>query len=317
MAAPLRLGLDVGATGTKAGIIDAGGNILAFAEWPSEGDSGPKQFIIHMIDSIEAFLEDNGELAPRVDFLGIAITGWLDPKEGLVYYSPNLNNFENVQLGAALKEHFPYIVIIDNDTTTSTWGEYLFGIDPKPDSLLGVFLGTGIGGGLVLNGKTWRGPNGSAGEIGHTTIKPDGDKCPCGAAGCLEVYIGAEGIVKSYEDLICQSGGCIPPGIDISPKFIYDAGKTGDPNAMATYASVGRYLGIALANVVNLLSIDACVVGGKISAAADLFWEPMMKEFGKTVLDPPNGACKIHRSKLIDRSGILGAAFLPESYTSP
>lgn len=313
MASPLRLGLDVGATWTKAGIIDDGGETVAFKEWPSEGDSGPEQFILHMIDSIEAFLEDNGELSPRVDFLGIAIAGWLDPEKGLIYYSPNIKDFKDVGLGDALKGHFPYEVIIENDTTAATWGEYLFGIEPKPNSLLGVFLGTGVGGGLVLNGKLWRGPNGSAGEIGHTIVEPNGAECLCGGEGCLEAYVGGRGIVKSYEDLIRQSGGCVPPGIDISPKFIYEAGRAGDPNALATYANVGRYLGIALANVVDLLSIDACVVGGKISAAVDLFWGPMLKEYGKTILDPPNGVCRIHRSKLVDRSGILGAAFLRES----
>ncbi len=314
MDSSLRLGIDVGATGTKGGIVDAGGNILAYADWPSEGDSGPAQFIIHLIDSIEAFLEENGELSPRVDFLGVAIAGWLDPVKGTVYHSPNLKDFRDVELGDALREHFPYEVIIDNDTTSATWGEYLFGIAPRPDSLFGVFLGTGVGGGLVLGGKPWRGPNGSAGEIGHTTIEPDGRKCLCGSQGCLEVYIGARGIVDIYEALLCELEGCVPPGIEISPKFIYDAGKRGDPNALATYSRVGRYLGIALANVVDLLSIDACVVGGKISTAADLFWTPMMKGFERNIIDPPNGACRIHRSKLVDRSGILGAAFLRESF---
>jgi glucokinase len=314
LTTPLRLGIDVGATATKAGIVDNDGNVLAFAEWPSEGDSGPKQFILHLLDSIEAFLEENGELSPRVDFLGIAIAGWLDPIKGTVYQSPNLKDFRNIELGDVLREHFPYEVIIENDTTSATWGEYLFGIDPRPNSLLGVFLGTGVGGGLVLNGMPWRGPNGSAGEIGHTTIEPDGDRCLCGSDGCLEIYVGAQGIVAIYESLLCESGGCVPPGIEINPKFIYEAGKVGDPNALATYSRVGRYLGVAIANVVDLLSIDACVVGGKISTASGMFRGPMMKAFERNIIDPPNGACIIHFSKLVDRSGILGAAFLRESF---
>ena len=105
----------------------------------------------------------------------------------------------------------------------------------------------------------------------------------------------------------------MPAGVELTPKFIHEIGKAGDPNALATWNKVGRYLGVALANIVDLLSIDACVVGGKISMAADLFWKPMMGAFRKNVLDPPNGGCAIHRSKLIDKSGILGAAFLRES----
>jgi glucokinase len=313
MPGNLRLGIDVGATATKAGIVDDSGEVLAFNEWPSEGESGPEKFTIHLVDSIEAMLEDNGALSPKIGFLGVAITGMVDPEKGIVHYSPNMKDFRDVHLGKALKEHFPYEVCIDNDTTTATWGEYLFGIEPKPHSLFGVFLGTGVGGGFVLNGKPWRGPIGSAGEIGHTVIEPDGPTCPCGSDGCLEIYIGAKGITGTYEDLVCQSGGCVPPGIELTPKFVYETGKSGDPNALATYSRVGRYLGIALANVVDLLSIDACVVGGKISAAAKLFWEPMMAAFRKNVLDPPNGVCIIHLSTLVDKSGILGAAFLRES----
>jgi glucokinase len=313
MAGNLRLGIDIGATRTKAGIVDDAGAMLTFNEWPTGGETGPEKFLLHLIDSIEAMLEDNGELSPRVEFLGVAITGMVDPEKGIVHFSPNMKDFRNVHLGDALKRHFPYETIVDNDTTTATWGEYLFGVEPKPHSLLGVFLGTGVGGGLVLDGKPWRGPLGSAGEIGHTVIEPDGPPCPCGSAGCLEVYIGAKGITSIYDGLLCQSGGCVPQGIEITPKFVYEIGKTGDPNALATYSRIGRYLGIALANVVDLLSIDACVVGGKISAAADLFWKPMMAAFHKNILDPPNGACRIHHSKLVDRSGILGAAFLRES----
>jgi glucokinase len=282
----LRLGVDVGATDTKAGIVDDAGGMLAFTGWPSEGGSGPKQFILHLMDSVEAFLENHTELAPRINSLGIAIAGWLDPVKGFIYYSPNMKDFRDVPLGDALREHFPYEVFVDNDTTSATWGEYLFGIVPKPNSLLGVFLGTGVGGGLVLNGKPWRGPNGSAGEIGHTTVEPDGGKCLCGSDGCLEIYVGAQGIVRAYEALVEQSA----------------------------YSQVGRYLGVALSTVVDLLSIDACVIGGKISAAADLFWESMMAAYKKNILDPPNGACLIHRSRLVDKSGVLGAAFLPESF---
>jgi glucokinase len=310
----LRLGIDIGATNTKAGIVDDKGEILAYGEWGSATDSGPEPCIAHLIDSIEALLENNGELAPKVDSLGVAIAGWIDPKRGFIYNSPNMKDFRDVPLGDALKNHFPYNVHVDNDTTVATWGEYLFGIDPKPDSLLGVFLGTGVGGGLVLNGKPWRGPFGSAGEIGHTVIEPDGPECKCGSKGCLEVYIGAEGITQTYEGLLCQSGGCVPPGIELTPQFVYEVGKSGDPSALATYAKVGRYLGIALANVVDLLSIDACVIGGKVSRASDLFWRPMINTFKKSILDPPNGQCVIHHSRLVDRSGILGAAFLPESF---
>jgi predicted NBD/HSP70 family sugar kinase len=266
------------------------------------------------MDSVEAFLENHTELAPRINSLGIAIAGWLDPVKGFIYYSPNMKDFRDVPLGDALREHFPYEVFVDNDTTSATWGEYLFGIVPKPNSLLGVFLGTGVGGGLVLNGKPWRGPNGSAGEIGHTTVEPDGGKCLCGSDGCLEIYVGAQGIVRAYEALVEQSSGIIPPGVEITPKYIHEAGKSGDPNALAAYSQVGRYLGVALSTVVDLLSIDACVIGGKISAAADLFWESMMAAYKKNILDPPNGACLIHRSRLVDKSGVLGAAFLPESF---
>lgn len=313
MANHLRLGIDIGATATKAGFVDESGSVSVFREWPSEGDSGPDQFIIHLIDSIEAMLEENGGIAPKVDFLGVAITGMVDPSRGIVHFSPNMKDFHDVHLGDALRDHFPYEVAVDNDTTTATWGEYLFGIEPRPDSLLGVFLGTGVGGGLVLNGKPWRGPYGSAGEIGHTVIVPDGPDCPCGSHGCLEVYIGKKGIEEFYDGLLCQSGGCMPPGMELTPKFIYEIGKSGDLNALATWNMVGRYLGIALANVVDLLSIDACVVGGKISRAADLFWKPMTAAFKNNILDPANGGCTIHLSKLIDRSGILGAAFLRES----
>ena len=314
MSEKLRMGIDFGGTNTRAGIVDDDGDILAYNEWGSDVDSGPEKSIEHLIDSIEAMLEEHGELSPRIEALGVAIAGWIDPSRGFIYFSPNMNGFSDVPLGEVLSNHFACEVFVDNDTTVATWGEYLFGLVPQPDSLFGIFLGTGVGGGLVLNGKPWRGPFGSAGEIGHTVIEPDGPDCKCGAKGCLEVYAGAEGITKIYEGLLCQSGGCVPPGIDLSPEFVYEVGKAGDPTALATFARVGRYLGIAMANVVDLLSIDACVVGGKVSMAAELFWKPMIKAFRKDILDPPNGACIIHHSRLIDRSGILGAAFLKESF---
>jgi len=223
-----------------------------------------------------------------------------------VYESPNLPNIKNFNLGGVLSDGLGVRVWVENDATAAAWGEYLFGGHDGIEDMLVVTLGTGIGGGLVLRGKLYRGARGFAGEIGHVPLYVDGPECECGGKGCLELYTGKFALERDY---LARSGLSEP----VEPKIIFERAISGDLSAQETFKTYGKHLGLAFAHVANLLDLGAVVLTGGILGAWDFFYKSLFETFNLYLITPLKNRVPIKKSSLGGKSGILGAAFLDKA----
>jgi len=233
---------------------------------------------------------------PKIEGIGIAIASPLNKKGDLILDPPNLPCLKNCRLAEILKKDFKNIPIVsENDVNCFTLAEALIGAGQKAKTIFGITLGSGIGGGIVVNGKIYRGAFGGAGEVGHTIIKFDGPKCKCGNFGCLEEYCSIR-FFKRKKTI---------------PRFLEKKIRKGDKNALKIFKEYGKNLGIGLSNVINLLDPEMIIIGGGISKAYKFFLTETKKEIQKRVVSPLSKKnVKIKISKLKDFTGAVGAALL-------
>jgi glucokinase len=259
--------------------------------------------------------------------LGIGTPGPLELPEGILRNPPNLPGFDGYNLREAVEQRVGVPVTIDSDANLAALAEFRLGSGRSygVDSLCMLTLGTGVGNGIILDGKVWSGQNGMGGEAGHNTVDPDGQACPCGSRGCLELYASATGLRRMAEEARAVN----PKDAEIeSPLFtarhIADSALAGDPHALAVFLRVGTALGIGLGALVNTLNLPLYVVGGGMSAAWELFAPRMMEELRMRSyvyrLNAPTeeesrlrSPRKTHvvRAELGSDAGILGACLLP------
>jgi len=212
-------------------------------------------------------------------------------------------------------------IVIENDANNAAVGEWWMGAAKEVDSMLMITMGTGVGGGIVLDGKLWTGADGMAGELGHITIYPDGARCNCGNYGCLESYASATAIRRMVheglkdENLKTDLRDSIRDAhIEDVPKIVMEAATNGDNFSHDIWGRVGIALGIGIADLVNLLNVEMIVIGGGVSNAWDLFIDETMKEASKRAFRGPMKTVKIVRTRLNDDAGLLGASYLALKY---
>jgi glucokinase len=230
----------------------------------------------------------------------------INSSKGVIYHAPNLPFLDGVSLPAEVSGDLGIEVVADNDATLAALGESWLGATAGFANSVCVTLGTGVGGGLLINGEVFRGPDGTAGEIGHICVEPDGLDCGCGSNGCLEQYASATALVRIASELGRES----EKGQRRSAAELFKAGMEGDVTARAAFERCGSYLGIALAGLVNVLNTEAVVIGGGMSAGWELFIGALRSEIDKRAFREPAERVKLFRTKLGDDAGILGAARL-------
>jgi glucokinase len=246
--------------------------------------------------------------------VGIACAGQIHPVTGAVVYAPNLG-WTDVPLAAHLGHALGVRVVVENDVRAAAWGEFCFGVGPEADSLIAVFVGTGVGSGAVLGRALWRGAANGAGEIGHTQVVPDGLVCACGRRGCLEQYASGAGFQRRLRDaveaglktqLTEQTGG---DPTCLTAAMVQEAAETGDAVARQIREEAERYLVLAVANYVTLLNPNALVLGGGVIDTVPRFFEVLATGVPArtTVLAR---SLRIERARLGDWSGVAGAAAL-------
>ena len=248
--------------------------------------------------------------------MGIGATGLVDTKEGIIKQAVNLN-WKNVPLKDLIENKFSEIPIyIDNIANVAALGEKWAGAGKKAKNLIYIRIGTGIGAGIILNGAIYEGSNGNAGEIGHVTVEPNGPKCRCGNRGCLEALasgsaIGKRAIIEilgGRDSLIKKlTNGSIE---EITAKIVAEAAKMGDKLALEIWEETAEYLGIAIANLINMYNPEIVVIGGGVARAGELLFEPIRRTVKKRALPGPGKIAKIVPSKLGDDVSIIGAASL-------
>ena len=314
------IGVDLGGTNIVVGVlpIDAAeADVLALKSEPTDAERGAK----YVVDKIVLLIEEaRAEVVAqfggtRADFAGIGIgaPGPLNRQTGTVIQSPNLG-WRNFPLRDLISNAVNLPAVLDNDANCATYGEWWLGAGRNVDTLIGLTLGTGIGGGIVLHGDIFHGVSDAAGEIGHMTIEANGRKCPCGNYGCLEAYASGpaiarraiEGLEAGAESLLSDLVGNKLE--NITAATVYEAVVHGDTYANEVMRETAKFLGAGVANIVNIFNPDMIVISGGVTKAGDHLFVPLRAEVRRRAFKSALDACQITAAQLPGTAGVIGAA---------
>ncbi|MWV44093.1 ROK family protein [Paenibacillus sp. HJL G12] len=306
------IGVDLGGTKIATGMLDQDGGLLARSQKATAGLQSSKEVISTIVDTIE---EVRGQ--HEIAGVGVASPGMVDSKNGVILNGVNLPDWDGISLQSELEKRLGISVRLINDANAAAWGEYVYGAGRGSQSMVYVTLSTGIGSGLVLDGRLFLGTSSFAGELGHTVIDPGGALCGCGQRGCWETYASGTAIARIANEAIAESAAAsqmttlaAAEGVPVSAKHVFQAAGMGDELANATLEQVIHYTGLGLANIIHSFNPDCIVIGGGVSRAGAAFFEPLLKKTEELVMEPYRGTCKIKPAELKDDVGIIGAAAL-------
>jgi len=322
------IGIDVGGTNTDLGLVRDDGRVMHRLSLPTTSYTEIEPYVHDMMGKIDELCAMGDHFtgdcfSPRV-LTGIGMGA---PNgnfyTGCVEWAPNLPMKGVLRFEEEFHKYVDVPVVLSNDANAAAYGEYVYGGAKGMDHFIMITLGTGVGSGIVVDGKLVHGSTGTAGELGHNILIPDGRPCSCGRKGCLEAYTSARGIVKTYVDLRAARGAApdteehpdwIQPSVadgEVTSKMIGDAANAGDPLALETYRQVGHWLGIACANACTFSAPQAIfLMGGPTNVGKPLL-DPLNESFEEHLLNIYKGTCTIQMSQLpANKVAILGAAAL-------
>jgi glucokinase len=310
------IGCDLGGTNLRAGIVDTQtGEVTHLLSVPTLAREGHDAVISRMVGLFQAVIRHSGISKSGISGIGIGIPGVLDPDKGLVLFLPNLHDgWINVPLSNIISASIGLPVYLINDVRSITLGEWKFGAGKGATSIICFAVGTGIGGGVVVNNNLVMGFNGTAGELGHTMIDPNGPQCGCGNHGCLEAYasgpaIAAMGIKAVKQGRTTLIGEMVAYDLNkITPQIIAEAANNGDLIAKEIYEHVGKLIGIAAVNVSLAIGPQRIVIAGGVSSAGELLLAPIRRTIQERIFVMPKEQMKVVPAELGDQSGILGSA---------
>jgi glucokinase len=306
--------VDLGGTNIHAALGSADGRIVAEEKTPTASHEGPVRVLARIAGLVNALAERTGA---RPCSLGVGVPGLVDVQRGVTKFLPNLpTNWRDIDVRAALEPAVGCPVFILNDARTATLGEMAFGHGRDVRTLIYFGLGTGVGGGVVIDGKLRLGPLGAAGEIGHQTVLPDGPLCGCGNRGCLETLVSAPALMAEGVRLL-RSGQspklhALTSGVAdrVTPETMAAAARDGDEAVALAFARAGEWLGIGAANMVTALHPEIVVIGGGVALAGDLLLPAVEATIRRRVGMFPTDGVRVAISELGDRAGLLGGIAL-------
>ncbi len=306
------IGIDIGGTNTVFGIIDQTGNILGRGRIPTTGHLQIETYLEALAMAINTCLEGVNK---DIELMGIGIGA---PNgnyyEGAIKFAPNLVWKGIIPLKQLVEKHFPNTtIVVDNDANAAAIGEMIYGAAKGMKDFILITLGTGVGSGIVVDGKLVHGHDGFAGELGHTVVTPEGRLCTCGRKGCLEAYAAARGVVQTARELVAQAGfaGLLGDIEKITPKDIFEAAQQGDVIALQTFRETGKALGRKLSDAICYTSPQAIFILGGIASAGTYLFEPTQYYIDKFTLNLFNGKVQLLPSGLdAGNAAILGAGAL-------
>jgi glucokinase len=308
------IGIDLGGTRIKTGLIDAQGEILFSKNYLTRLDLGREKALKRMVKIIKQLIDISIKNRFYPKMIGLGAPGVVDCEKGMILHSPNFPDWKDVPLVRLINDEVGLPTYMDKDANVVTLGEKWVGAGKDWDHFACLTLGTGVGSGLLLNGRLWYGSHGGGPEFGHITIEPRGERCGCGNRGCLETLTSATYLVKKAQKGLDKKVHTLLSEMinrrsePLSAKFLFETAKKGDPFCISLFAELGRYLGIALANLIHTLGLEGVVLGGGVSKAFTIFLPYLEKEFKKRMTMVPGELPPIRISSLGDKSGILGAA---------
>lgn len=312
----LYAGVDLGGTNIKAGLVDVDkGDLIIMDGVPTQSHLGPESVLTRMAELMKKLIADSGFRLKEIRGLGISAPGIVDLDTNTTVFLPNLHGgWRQVPIGAWMTSALGLQVSMLNDVRAITYGEWQFGAGKGVDSLVCCAVGTGVGGGLVVHNQLVLGFGGTAGEIGHQTVDPNGPLCGCGNHGCLEVYASGPAIVAEAARGIRQGWSTkIADLIDqdlnqLTAKIVAQAAKMGDEFAIEIWQRAGRYLGIGVGNILTSIGVKRVIIAGGVANAGDLLMDPIRTEIKKRVFLMPVEKVEIVKGKLGSTAGIIGIA---------
>ena len=311
------IGIDIGGTNTDMGLVRDDGTIIARSNIPTNSYTVFEPYIHDIMEHISTMMKENN--IQQLEGIGIGAPNG-NFYTGCVDNAPNLTIKGVLDFAKEIHKYMDTTVVLSNDANAAAFGEMVYGDAKGLNHFIMFTLGTGVGSGIVIDGKLVHGSTGAAGELGHNILIPEGRMCSCGRKGCLETYTSARGIVQTFCELRKANGprdckqGWIPdsvPDSDVSSKMIGDAANAGDPIAVATYEKTGYWLGLAMANSVTFSAPEAIFLMGGPTKVGEPLLKPLRQSFEKHLLNIFQGSCSIRTSQLkANEVAILGAAAL-------
>jgi len=313
------ISIDMGGTKVLGCVVNSKEGIVARVKKPTDPKSSRKKYIHQLAEVVFELIDVVHINKNKIKAVCLGVPGTLNPNTGVIGLAPNLG-LKNFNIKKILEREIPYPVLIENDANLGALGIKNFGVGKKANNILAVFVGTGIGGGLIIDGKLYRGSNYVAGEIGHMLVELNGPKCGCGRRGCFEAIASRTAIVnKIIKDIksgkLSQLSELVKSGERIKSGSLASAVRSGDEVVISRIREGCIVIGRVLASISNLLNLDMIVLGGGLIEAAGSFMMPEIKSaFKSHVLDDSAKGLKIVASKLADDAAIYGGIKLAEEF---
>jgi len=308
------VGVDLGGTKIAAGLFTAEGKLTLQHLQPTRAQEGPQAVIEGLRQAVLQLISQAGIDFSQLKGIGLAAAGAIDSHNGVVTLSPNLPGWRNIPLRQIMKDSLGITIYLTNDANAAALGEYLFGAGQNVANLVYVTVSTGIGGGIIINGEVYEGVSGAAGEVGHMTIDINGPACNCGSNGCLETLASGAALAREARRhieagegaaILEASGGDLA---QVSAKTVFLAVQQGDRLAGELIRRTGRYLGVGLANLVNIFNPELIIIGGGLSNMGERLLEPARGVMRERAYEISASAVRIVPAALGSDSGLIGAA---------
>lgn len=315
------IGIDLGGTNLKVALLDLNGHIREKVSFPTR--QGKEAVLQQIIESLEEVIKRAKVKRSAILGLGLGTPGLVDSIQGLVRGFTNIKGWRNVPLKEYMESNTGFPAYIDNDVNLMALGELRCGAGQGARNMVCLTLGTGVGGGIIIEGRLYRGSTLSAGELGHIPVNVHGPRCACGGYGCLERYVGNAYIVeRAVKAIQGGRGNLIKKLVEgdlkaITPRIIFRAARQGDKLAEEIWEETGRYIGIALAGVINLLNPEIIVVGGGVAQAGKLLFGSIRRTVKERAMNLPAKKVKIVPAKLGEEAGLIGAGMLVKEGVNP
>lgn len=303
------IGVDLGGTSIKFGLVNEAGKIKKKFLLDTYADKGPEA----VIDQIKKGIAQLINTKNKIIGIGIGTPGAVIIKKGTVENPPNFPGWESIQLGSIIKKEFKKKVRVENDANAAAIGELIFGAGRNYKNFVMITLGTGVGGGIIIDKKIYRGEAGAAGEIGHLSINEKGKLCKCGSRGCIETYAGNNYLIEQVKKELPRNKDSklhklISEGNTLTPKLIHEAYLLNDSYAELIITDLAQKIGAALASIINVLNIPNIIIGGGVAGFGNILFDTVENTIKERVMKPIRPRVTVKPAKLKNEAGIKGAS---------
>jgi glucokinase len=307
------IGVDLGGTNIKAGMVTDKAKVIVNTSIPTEAEKGPDYILDRICAAIESVRKRSGLSRENIGGVGVGAPGTLDIKAGLVLYPPNLPGWRNVPIIEHITKKTGLRAVLENDANAAAYGEYWAGAAKGAESAVMFTLGTGIGGGIIVHGQLVHGNTDCAAEFGHIIVEIEGRECPCGGHGCLERYASANALATRFAEAVLEGAESslaarVRAGEKVTSRDVCEAAVEGDELSNKLLWETGMYLGVGIVNLMHTMNPARVVLAGGLAAAGELLMRPVRETVEKRAIPDAQRNCTICFATLGENAGLIGAA---------